>query len=51
MVSNKHKSDNVIRLTADCPFIDAKIIDQILYLLIEKDADYASNTLGLGQMA
>ena len=45
MVSNKYKSDNVIRLTADCPFIDAKIIDQILYLLIEKDADYASNTL------
>ena len=45
MVSNKYKSDNIIRLTADCPFIDAKIIDQILYLLIEKDADYASNTL------
>ena len=43
--SNKYKSDNVIRLTSDCPFIDAKVIDQILYLLIEKDADYASNTL------
>ena len=44
-VSNKIKSDYIIRLTADCPFLDSKVIDQIVYLLNKKSVDYVSNTL------
>ena len=42
-ISNKYKSKFITRLTSDCPFIDPKVIDQILYL-IKKFSDYASNT-------
>ena len=43
-ISNKYKSKFIIRLTADCPFIDPKVIDQILYLIKKSLADYVSNT-------
>jgi len=35
----------VVRLTSDCPLIDAKLIDSIIDYAIEKDVDYCSNTL------
>ena len=35
----------VVRLTSDCPLIDAKLIDRIIDYAIEKDVDYCSNTL------
>jgi len=35
----------VVRLTSDCPLIDAKIIDEIINHCIEKNLDYCSNTL------
>lgn len=36
---------NVIRITADCPFIDPEIIDQIIQVHEEGGYDYTSNTL------
>lgn len=37
--------DNVIRVTADCPLIDSKIIDEIIDIHIKGNYDYTSNTL------
>lgn len=39
------KPDYVVRLTSDCPLIDAGLIDAIIQRAIEKDLDYCSNTL------
>lgn len=36
-------SKHIVRLTGDCPLIDADIIDQVISLHIEKCADYTSN--------
>ena len=34
------KSEIIIRLTADCPFIDPKVIDQLFYLIKKRSVDY-----------
>ena len=39
----KYKADFVLRLTADCPFLDPGVAGQVLALLIEGGFDYASN--------
>ena len=39
------KPDIIVRITADCPFIDAEIIDKVIKLLIKDKSDYASNIL------
>ena len=39
------KAKNIIRITADCPFIDAKIVDQVIFEHFKKKADYTSNTM------
>ena len=39
------KSDWVVRLTSDCPFIDPVEIDHVIQLAIDADLDYVSNTL------
>jgi spore coat polysaccharide biosynthesis protein SpsF len=39
------KPDWVVRLTSDCPLIDAEIIDNVINFAITKNLDYASNTL------
>ena len=36
-------ADLVVRITADCPFIDAKLVDSTIKYHIETDADYTSN--------
>lgn len=41
------KPDYVIRLTSDCPLIDASIIDQVIDLAVNSGADYVSNTLNV----
>lgn len=39
------KPNWVVRLTSDCPLIDAEIIDNVIDFAISKNLDYASNTL------
>ena len=34
--------DFVVRITADCPLIDPKIVDQVVHLCIDKNYEYAS---------
>ena len=40
-----HNPEIIVRLTADCPLIDPKLIDKTINLFIEKKVDYASNTV------
>mgnify|MGYP006075065239 CR=1 FL=1 len=37
--------DHIVRITADCPVIDPKVIDLVVKKHLETDADYTSNTL------
>lgn len=37
--------DYIVRLTADCPLIDAALIDKIIGYTLENQLDYCSNTL------
>ncbi len=37
----------IVRITADCPIIDPKIIDECIKLYFNKKSDYTSNTLKL----
>ncbi len=41
--AKKTKHEAIIRLTADCPFADPKIIDQMIQLFKDKNLDYISN--------
>jgi glutamate-1-semialdehyde 2,1-aminomutase len=37
------KSDIIVRVTADCPLVDYKIIDKMINILINKKKDYVTN--------
>lgn len=37
-------ADVVVRITGDCPLIDAKIVDDVIDLYWKQDVDYATNT-------
>jgi len=39
--------DYIVRITGDCPFADYRLINQVIDLLIDNKADYASNVLPL----
>jgi len=39
------KPDHVIRITADCPLMDSKVIDLVVGKHLESGADYTSNVL------
>lgn len=43
--AEKFPSDHIVRLTGDCPLIEAQIIDQVITLHLKKSADYTSNCL------
>jgi spore coat polysaccharide biosynthesis protein SpsF (cytidylyltransferase family) len=36
-------ADAIVRITADCPLIDASLIDQVIATFLETSVDYASN--------
>ena len=43
--SNKYKKKNIIRITADCPFVDFKMMDKMIHIhKTIKNIDYLSNT-------
>jgi spore coat polysaccharide biosynthesis protein SpsF len=44
-VALQFRPDYIVRLTSDCPLIDPTLIDQVVKLLIESNADYAANVL------
>ena len=39
------ESDAIVRITADCPLIDAQIIDAVISAYLSGEWDYATNTL------
>jgi spore coat polysaccharide biosynthesis protein SpsF (cytidylyltransferase family) len=39
--------ETIVRITADCPIIDPKLIDECIKLHFNKNSDYTSNTLKL----
>jgi spore coat polysaccharide biosynthesis protein SpsF len=39
------QADIIVRLTADCPLLDAKIIDKLVQTFHKGDFDYVSNTI------
>ena len=39
------EEDYVVRITADCPFIDAEVIDLVVETAIKSKCDYVSNTI------
>lgn len=43
--AQKFKADPVLRVTADCPLIDAHVLDDMLQAFAASDVDYLSNTL------
>jgi glutamate-1-semialdehyde 2,1-aminomutase/spore coat polysaccharide biosynthesis protein SpsF len=43
--AKEHGADVVVRITADCPLIDAAVIDRVVERFQSGDCDYASNVL------
>ena len=43
--ATKYKANIIVRITADCPFCDPKLIDKLIKILIDKNLDYISNTI------
>ncbi|GAP05296.1 spore coat polysaccharide biosynthesis protein F, CMP-KDO synthetase homolog [Anaerolinea thermolimosa] len=39
------KADVVVRVTADCPLIDPKVVDQVVREFFEREVDFAANRL------
>ena len=44
-VASFYKADVIVRITADCPFIDPGLIDKLLFAFDETGVDYATNRL------
>ncbi len=41
--AKKYKGANIVRITADCPLLDYKIVDEVISSFFLKGVDYASN--------
>ena len=39
----QHEADILVRVTADCPLVDWKLVDLVVSKLVDKNADYCSN--------
>lgn len=44
-ISALYNPTNIIRITGDCPLIDAEIIDQVIIRHVENNNDYTSNAI------
>jgi spore coat polysaccharide biosynthesis protein SpsF len=40
-----HQADVIVRITADCPLIDPRLVDYVVAAFLEGQPDYASNVL------
>ena len=40
-----YKPDYVVRVTSDCPLLDSDLIDEVINLTIERNADYGANII------
>ncbi|OPY66112.1 MAG: 3-deoxy-manno-octulosonate cytidylyltransferase [Syntrophorhabdus sp. PtaU1.Bin050] len=45
LAAREHRLDTIVRITSDCPCIDASIIDSIISQHFDSGADYSSNSL------
>lgn len=43
--AKKYNADVVVRLTADCPLVDPRVIDNVIAIFEAEAVDYASNTV------
>jgi len=43
--AKKYNAEVVVRITADCPLIDAHVVDKVINRFLEGDYDYATNIL------
>lgn len=43
--ARNYDADHIVRLTADCPFLDPALIDRVVEKHLESKADYTSNAL------
>lgn len=43
--ARKYHGENIVRITADCPFLDPDVCAGILYMLLNEGYDYVSNAL------
>ena len=44
-IAKKYKARNIVRITADCPMIDFKLMDKVIKKFFSLKIDYLSNTL------
>lgn len=45
MAAKSHDAEHVVRLTADCPVLDHRVIDAVVRRHLDEGNDYTSNTL------
>lgn len=43
--AKKYKADIIVRITGDCPLIDAVVVDAVIEKLISGNLDYSANTI------
>lgn len=43
LCAKKYNASHIVRLTGDCPIIDAKVIDEAIHLHLQTQADYTTN--------
>ena len=43
--AKKHDADVIVRITGDCPFVDANLVDQVINEYLSSKVDYFSNVM------
>jgi spore coat polysaccharide biosynthesis protein SpsF len=44
--AKRFNANIIIRITSDCPLIDARVLDKVIQAFIDKKVDYTANVLG-----